>query len=471
MHGTDILLSKTCLLPLLLALASPALADLIELNDGRSYEGQVVEEANGKVRVDVMLGRTRAAFDIPRVDIKSIVPKPLAPGFFDPPPAPPRAANAAKVKATDNSYLEVPIVGDVGLDVSADAIANILRYANTHGVRHLVFVVDSAGGDLDEAVEIYDLLRLARGKPVGHVIVRRCIGPALAVAFWAKDLRFLSGARLGVLPRAAEGEVDSELALSRAQLAYKVVSETGKKGLGAEILRAIVDPDATLCVWRGDDGKPAFDAVCPSGVAAADVIIKVSPGATLELTEAHARALGMPEFSGGAAELGAHLGLKGWVAESDYGVRTMTRIALEKRKAATAKQAAHDAKVTKNMSRRATTNDYVSHCLQEAAAWDPTKGSYALYATYYDWGWGWGADTSGKKYTLESQKKWKTRTDACSYYLASAVKGLKQMRTLDKEAVKLGLDPTYPAGEIEKLLMDLGVRLRTLAQHRDTTGE
>jgi hypothetical protein len=264
--------------------------------------------------------------------------------------------------------------------------------------------------------------------------------------------------------------VDAEEEMSRAQLTYKVISESGRKGLVAEIVRAMLDPDSGLCVWRGTDGALAYESVCPDNLPTKDLIVSVGAGSTLELTYDIAKALGMKEFNGGAAELGAFLGLEGWAKESDYGEKTMVRVTAARLKAAQARQASVDAKIAKNNSRRQTTETYISHNIQEAAKWDPTKASYEKYNTYYNWGWGWG-DYSQGKYTVESQKKWKNRTDATMYYISCAAKGLKEMKTLDAEAVKLGLEPMYKPGEIDTMYQDLNVQYVLLGENRDKTGD
>ena len=56
-------------------------------------------------------------------------------------------------------------------------------------------------------------------------------------------------------------------------------------------------------------------------------------------------------------------------------------------------------------------------------------------------------------------------------YLLEAVKGLRAMKKLDPEAVKLGLDPLYQPGEIDRILMDMQARYTYLQKNREKTQE
>ncbi len=468
----------------LLAAAIPAAADVLETKDGRRYEGRILSQDAQMVRIDARVGRTRVILGFPPLDVSSVQEKPLAPGFFDPPPAAERVSAPSKFKPGQKLYLEVPIVGRIGEQVFAEGIAQVLRYAKAHQIQNIVFTIDSPGGDRDEAIEIYDTLKEFKGSLKFHAIVRQCQGPALAVPVWANTIHILPGGRMGVGPEARaaaeardaksakDGDADSadEAEIARSQLAYKIIAETGREGLHAEMLRAMIVPNHTLCVWKDAEGNIGWDAVCPDG-GKEKVILSVGAGQTLDLTYEQARTLGMKEFKGGAQELGAFLRVDGWAAESDYGFKAMEKTSAVKQKAAKSKQDAYDAKVQANVKRRETTEAYISHSLQEAAKWDPTKASYETYADHWGWGWAWTTDYPTKKYTIESQKKWKTHTDACMHYVQSAAKGLRQMKKLDAEAVKLGIEPTYKSGEIDPMLEDLGVRYKAISERRNTTGK
>ncbi len=125
----------------------------------------------------------------------------------------------------------------------------------------------------------------------------------------------------------------------------------------------------------------------------------------------------------------------------------------------------------KNLSRRESSERYIEHNMKEAAGWDPTKASYETYSHRWHWGWGWTQTRESKQLTDESQKKWRTRTDACMYYLSRVAKGLNTVKRLDAEAVKLGLEPTYKPGEIDLLLKDIKVRFASLRAHRNKKTE
>jgi hypothetical protein len=469
--------SRYAICTLLLHLTATAGADILELEDGRRYEGKITSQGD-RVRIDTMIGRARCTLGFPSAQVKRMETKALPQGFFEPAPAAERVSDPARFKPDQPLYIEVPVVGRIGEAVFSDAIADVLSYAKRNKIAHVVFDVDSPGGDFDEAVEIYDLLKRSRGPVKYHVVARRCLGPALVFPFWASTVHLLPGGKMGPAIEGGSSEDKAvvkkgseEIEMTRAQIAYKVITETGRTGLGGEILRAMVDPDHTLYVWKGEGGRIEHDSEPPKGVPADQLIIGVDRGATLVLTHAQGKALGMKDLEGGPAGLGKLLGLEGWEKESDYGAKTVERISTARRKSDEAKQSKHDTDVRKVQSRRETTQSFISHSLKEAASWDPTKGNYETYSIRYDWGWGWSSDYADKKYTVESQKKWKTRTDACMYYISSAAKGLKQMKGLEEKAVKLGLDPIYSPNEIDTMLNDLNVKYKVLGTHRDTLGK
>ena len=97
--------------------------------------------------------RIRAELTFSRDEIDSMERKPVPPGFFEPPPPPPRATEPEPTKPDEALYLEVPIDGVFGEQVFAAGIEKALRYARRYRIEHVVFRINSAGGDLHEAAD------------------------------------------------------------------------------------------------------------------------------------------------------------------------------------------------------------------------------------------------------------------------------------------------------------------------------
>ena len=461
-----------CFLP-----GAGARADVVELTDGRRFEGKIISEDGGRVRIDAKIGGVRATLGFDRAEVKNVEKKELPPGFYEPPPAAARVSDAARFRPDQPIYLEIPIMGVFGRDVVADGVRSVLIYAKTHRIPHLVFFIDSAGGDIDEAREIYQLLLENRGRFKYDSIVRKCQGDALAVVVWSDTLRLVPGAVLGgglenVAPPAKKGKAaaaddDGEEGILWSRIAYKVVRDTERTGRQAEIVQALLDPGQRFAAWRDPDGTVRTGVEAPAG---AQVIVASGNGLPLQVTYDQAMAMGMPEFKGNAAELGAALKLDGWAAESDYGLKAMREASAEKQRLADQAQASFEAKAKKNISRREETDRFIGDSIKEAQKWDPTKGSYETYSQHWNWGWGWSG-SSAVEWTEESQKKWRTRTDATLFYIQQAAKGLRSMKKLETEAAKLKLDLMFKPGEIDSMLRDLEVRYAALQANRSKTGE
>ena len=459
---------RSALLPVLLAALS-ARADVVELNDGRRFEGKILLLTNERVLIDTKAADVRVKLGFPRQEVASVAEKELEPGFFEAPRTPPRASDPKKFSEDATLYLEVPVIGEVGTHIHAAGIAPVLQYAKAHGIGHLVFMVDSPGGDADEGVALYRLMRRYHKEIDCHAIVRQCRGAALGLVLWCDTIHLLPGgivSGLEKLPtKAASKEAPEDEAVLRAMIANRVVSETGKSGFRAAIIRALFDNSEPLVVWRGPEGIE-YGPAAPQGTPGNSIIIDAKPGQFLELTQAQFQALGMPPFQGEAKDLGAHLKLDGWTLESDYGPKTVTRVAVEKEKSKQAAQKVAEAKIEKNVARRQETNDYIEYCLQQAAKWDPRQGEYEKYSQH--WGWGWGG--TAVEWTEDSQKRWKTRTDGAIHHIKEALKGIRSVKKLDAEAVKLGLQPTFKPGEADIFIKDLEVKLVALATMRDRKG-
>jgi hypothetical protein len=469
------LLALAAILAAILAAVPAVFADIVELHDGRRFEGNVLSQDGEKVRIDAKVGGIRVSLGFSRAEVKRVIETELPADFFDAPAAEKRVSDPKKFSSGQTLYLEVPIIGVLGQSVFAEGISSALAYAVRHGIQHVVFVIDSAGGDVDETREIYKTLKRFQEPLTFHGIFRKCQGEALAVGVWCDTVHLPPGGRLGGPFGSASAPASKDDAEEReivwAQIAFKVVKETGRSGRPAEFVRALIDPSERLAGWKDENGVVQTGIEPPEGTPKERIIFQDGEGQVLELTQEQAVALGMPAFRGGAPELGEALKLKSWTAESDYGLKAMERTAAQRQQRAKAAVAAFEEKVKRNVSRREAASLQIENSLKEAAGWDPTKGSYETYSQYWNWGWGWSGSSSASQWTAESQRRWKTRTDACMFYLQSAGKALVVMKRLDAEAVKLGLEPSFKSGEVDEWLKDIQVKLVALQKHRGRTGD
>jgi hypothetical protein len=462
--------------------AAQVRADLLILNDGRKFEGRILPSKEGDpARIDTKVEGVRVILGFNRDDIKDAKLKDLPAGFFDPPPAEARVSDPKNFRSDQTLYLEVPLVGAPGKQYFAMGIDKVLTYARANRIGHLVFTVDSTQRNPDEAQAIYNIVKKGKQDLKLHAMIKQCRGAALAAVVWCDSIHILPGGQLGGEPEADAGaapttEDAAEQELVWAGIADRVVRETSRSGLFAELVRALIDPMEQLAVWKDASGRLQSGREAPADLAKDKLIISTPKGQRLTISYDQGVALGMKPFKGSTDELGTALKLRGWTAESDYGQKTMARMVADKERVAAEKerkekkaQADFEAKAKTNVSRRAEIDSYVQHCVEQAAEWDPSKSSYATYGD--SWNWGWAGSTGATKWTSDSQKKWKTRSDATTHYLKEAIKGLTSLKRLDAEAVKLGLDPTYQKGALDEMIQDLTLKHNAVNAQRDRTGE
>jgi hypothetical protein len=456
---------------LLVCHCADAGADVVTMTDGRVLEGEIVAEQGTTVVLDAKVAPTiRATINLPRAEIKSIERQPLPPGFFDPPPP------AARVSKTDDFapgaslYLEVPIIGRFGTDVHADGVLAAIRYAQRHRIEHVVFPIDSTGGSYEEARAIYEHLRKYSRHLTYHALIHDCLDGALAVAIWCDTVSMVPGAAIGGTARidgdSAEATVDT---VTRAQIAREVAREAERRGRRGVVVRAMIDPLQEVVGWRTADGRVEAAERAPEDLPAKDVIFRVGPKETLNLSYNQALRLGLPPFEGTAADLGDLLEIDGWELESDYGTRVMAETVARKRDEADKTAFAFSERVRKNISQREMAEAYIQDSLRQAAEWNPTNDTYQTYARRWRWGWRDGVSHSST-WTNESRRRWQNRTDATAYFLREAARGIKTLAELESEAKELGLEPMIAPGELQTMARDVQVKSDYLAANRNRRG-
>lgn len=458
-----------------------AAADVVVRDDGQRFEGEIVAEDADAVSIDTVIATVRTVLKVKRSEVKAVEKKAVPPGFFDPPRAPERQSDPKAFTAADMPYLEIPIVGRFGKDVYGQGIRAALTYASRYRIRHIVFTIDSQGwNDLDEAIDAFRALKSYGDRLTCHALIRNCTGDALAIGLMCETLHVMPGGRIGGaqgrLSDASKKITAEDEEVVRQQIAHEASRLMQERGKPGRAIRKMIDPAEPLACWLDGSGKPAFGAEPPAGLATEKIVFSSGAGEVLELDSGALAKLGVPPFEGGVAGLGEALGLPGWKAESDYGRTVMAATAARKTQEAEEKSARFAHVTQANIARREMTDRALQHNIQEAAKWNPTNDSYETYS--HRWRWGWGGrwrddgnyDDNSNLFTQDSRKKWQTRTDASLLYLQRAAQAAAAMKRLDEEATKLGLEPTYKAGEIDLMVKDLATKFTALKAERNKRG-
>ena len=446
--------------------AAVAGADVVEMTDGRRFEGEIVRQDETSVSIDTRVTATiRTTLRLDRSEIESIERKPLPEGFFDPPPAPPRLSDPQKDSPQDTLYLEVPIVGEFGRDVFADGVSKALRYAKRYRILHVVFVIDSEGGDLEDIEATYTLLRNNRRVLTYHAVVRNCTGGALAIPVWCDSMHLLPGARLGgsERPLSASSRMSDEDQILRAQIARGVVRETGLEGTVGDVVRAMIDPAVVLAAWRDEGGEIQVASAPPAGLPAERLVFRVGGGQVLVLSDRQAVELGAESFAGDIESLGAVLGFSHWKEESDYGRRAMEEAAAQKKRDAAQVQAKYAEAVEENIRKRGIAERYLEESVQRAAEWNPNDASYDYYVRRRGWGW----RGSKIRMTYDSRVRWQQLSDTAIGYLREAARAVTTIERLDRQAIELDLEPTFRPDELVWIKEDIQTKYNYFAANQD----
>lgn len=445
-----------------------ARGDVLKTYDGRVFEGKILEENDTHVRIDTMVGQIRIQVGVPRHQVSSVDKGPIPDDFFKPEEkAAPRVSDPAKFKPGTALYIEVPIVGRFGVQVVPKGLARSLAYAVRNKIEHVVFFVDSQGGDQIVAGEVYDLLAKYDDKIKYYALVRDSIGVAMAVTVWCDKVFLLPGANLGGTVLVVDKDRhpgDPEVVVS--QIAYEVGEEAAKHGWSAPVVRAMIDPGEALVAWVDDGGRAASGVRPPSSVAREKIVATCRPGSLLTLTRDQAVKLGLAhKYQGSASGLGYELGLDPWTEESDYGKTAMTTAAKTHRQEMERSAEKARRSIEKLVKRRNSTQRYVDRYLALAHNFDPelsAQSSYEKFSSSWDRYWG-GGPIAG----TVTRRKWRDLTDATLQALARAKKGVVELQRLDREAKSLGIDPSHAPGELEKLLDDIGLKMNLLVFWRN----
>jgi hypothetical protein len=446
----------------------------VTMKDGRVLQGEVRIADDELVVLDTMLNGVRGTVRLERINIAKVEEGPVPAGFFGPPPADARKSKPGDFGRDDTLYLEVPFRGQMGVDVFAKALQRTLIYATRHRIQHLVLRVDLRGfSGSRETRKVFELLDRYRDKLQLHAIVEQGLGDAIAVLLNCHTMHVLPSARIGgaTLPL-PEGEDPEEFEVRRWNIARKVGKVASSRGRSGPVLEAMIAPEAEVSVYLDETGqRQIVVGPPPAGLKEGQLVVHDGPESVLVFEPAAIKTLGVQSLEKGTAEeLGAALGLKGWKAESDYGVEQMTKVAAAERKAEANKQAKYERDAEKVISRRNEVQDELRHNVLEAGRWDPSGADYSTYVRpgYWDWGGNWGTPATDTGYlTKESQQKWRERTALSMRYLKRAQKAIRAMEKLERKAKKLGLEPLYPEGELDRMSKDLEVKYKSLYANRN----
>jgi len=377
------------------------------------------------------------------------------------------------VQQEDNRYLEIPMKGKFGIDITAAGVEAALKEADSLRIRHVVFTLNSRGGSHWAAHDIYNVLRQHDRAFRYYAMVREATGVALSVVVWCDEVFICPGGRVGGDNLVIEAEqypgIDRSVVL--LNLALSAGEDAKRHGRSASLVRAMMDPAEPAIAWKDSEGKVRISSGTPTGIPRDRMVLEHPSGKVLTLTDRQAIDLGFARpYDGTLDGLGKELGLSGWVSGGDAGVRALTLV----KEAERMKSAAQNADrqpflVDQNRRRRLAAKVAIERFLSLAHEWSPKLGTYSTYKeTGGDWDGYWNSsqvDTG--RLTVESRREWRDRTDVTVSALSKAQAGAAEMKLLEKEAQELGQPLIYPEGKLDAIREDLSIKIAFLLRNRD----
>jgi len=442
-----------------LALGQTALSDIITMRNGRTFEGRILEQTPTVVRADVKVGGIRIQASVARAKVASIEKKPLPEGFFDAGAV--DAASGSALPSGGTAYLEIPVTGTIGTEVTTAGITRCLNYAAGQRIGHIVFVIDSRGGDLDAARAIRDALQYHVKRLTYHCIIRRAEGEALIFPIFCKTILLAPDARLGAVKLTVDPSKlrsGQTVQILRAQAARRAGEFTESRGFPGDVVRAMIDPAYNLSGWT-EEGKEIHLAESPPRDLPTNRLVfsDSDAAAVLTLTGKQAAAIRFGRlYTGDASGIGKLLGLAKWTSAGDYGPKAMTETAAREARRKQAEAAAFEDSVQRTIQRRETVKAYIDANMKDADKYDPTKkGSYRQRRSY-DW------NDHQIITTDRVRNEFTDRAAIAIRALRRANSGIKELIGLEKTAEKLGLSPSSSPDDLANQANSNGVRIRLL---------
>ncbi len=373
------------------------------------------------------------------------------------------------LQAQEGSYLEIPVKGKLGEEVTASGVEKALKGAKAAGIKHIVFSVDCSGGDQLVAKELVNILRNTDKDFTFTAVVQEAVGLGVVFIIRADKIFVRPGAKIGgVKLSTAKMEQDTGVGsdVILANIALNAGVQAKLHGRSAELIQAMIDPAEPVFAWKGAGGKAEFGRSLPPGTPKENILLEHKAGKVLTLTDAEAVTLGFAQkFEGTVADLGKALGIDGWVSKGNA-LATMTEAAATEKTAQAGQQSDRQKfLIDQNRKRREATKTAIERCLEVAHEWNPKLGTYS---TQPEWSGYWeGSSTEGTRMTPEARRKWSDRTSITVSYLSKARGGVAEMKKLEKEAKILGQELLYPEGKLDAIYEDLGLTQAMLEREWD----
>lgn len=299
---------------LILALAAPAAADVLTTTSGRMVTGTVISEDTNSVTFEINGPGLKLREVFGRTNIASIT-KPA--------------------EVAGPSYFEIPVMGVIGLEVTAKGLGDALAAARAAKASHVVLLFDSPGGLISECEQIIDVMDQNRDLNT-IAYVKTAYSAACVVAVTCKTIIMYPTGQIGAAvpyratPSGTPIEVNEKMT---SAFRARARSAAAIGGHDSELLMGMIDTKMELYATQGPLGPSISEQTGP------DATLIKAKDKILTLTAEEATRYGLAKaVARGTSDLGRQVGIEQWTSRGREGWEIMQSSASAQR--ATVVQAA-----------------------------------------------------------------------------------------------------------------------------------
>lgn len=445
---------------------SSALADRIQLRDGRVFEGRVVSESASEVKFETTVANIKSVLTFRRQNVVSLertegspaaAPKPKT----SPSPAPTTRPPASGPSRADDDAaprcLTVPLKGVFGEDILADGVRDALVVAARSGVHEVEFRIDSPGGYVAEAEKIVDVMKEFDSKLRYHAVIDRALSASMWIVSMCDTVFMTPQASTGAAVafridvKTGAAQVDAKML---SAIAAKLAANAEARGKPGDVFRAMVVPEAELFRVTNAAGVTRVTGVRPPDAPGVTVEQIDDRRTVLTLTPAEAVSLGLAQMIPADGNVGLLVEGVEWRSAGGAGEAAMRRAA-QRHADAQRKAERNEEDKAKLVEKMKTVIDILEHLHSDALALDPR----AVQTYYYDTGSG--------LLTPQSQADWRRNTDNAIDGWMRVIDGVRELESLQRRYERLGDERLVDQAWLRTIGAEADREIATLRENRN----
>jgi hypothetical protein len=298
-------------------LVSTAWADIVYLTDGTWIRGTILKETKDELEID---GKNNAGITlkvtIQMSRVSSIIrvdPPAEEPAKDDTKPATPDPAKTpekAEPKERVGDFLVIPLKGTFGEEIVPMGVKPSLEWAVKNKVKHVVFTIDSGGGQVWAAEAIREMMEKHSDDLTYHMIIKQAMSASIWVVFSSHHIAALPKSTLGAavafkVVDSGEAEVDEKM---NSALAARLAAGAESRGHSAHLVRAMILTRYDLFAAKEADGTWKLVHDRPAKAAELETLSDGTRVVTLTATEMERYGVATPIASKDDKDIAAWLG-------------------------------------------------------------------------------------------------------------------------------------------------------------------